>query len=243
MISISVISHGHGQMVSNVVSQLLKFQEVSEIFVTKNIPEELYLPQSDKIILIENVVPTGFGHNHNYVFNLIKSSYFCPLNPDVIFDVNPFPALLQSASIFEADLVAPLILNSMGNVEDSARNFPSLLSLMNKFIGGASCGNESFTSEEILYPDWIAGMFMLFRADTFRFLRGFDERYFLYYEDVDICTRLWANGFKLLVNSSVGIIHDARRTSHSSARYASWHLASMIRYFLTHWGRLPTKKL
>lgn len=124
MISISVISHGHGQMVSNVVSQLLQFQEVSEIFVTKNIPEELYLPQSEKIILIENVEPTGFGHNHNYVFNFIKNSYFCPLNPDVIFDVNPFPLLLQSASIFDADLVAPLILNSSGNVEDSARNFP-----------------------------------------------------------------------------------------------------------------------
>lgn len=243
MISISVISHGHGQMVSNVVSQLLQFPEVSEIFVIKNIPEKLYLPPSEKIILIENVKPAGFGHNHNYVFNFIKNSYFCPLNPDVIFDANPFPTLLKSASFFEADLVAPLILNSAGNIEDSARNFPSFRSLINKFIGEVSCEYESLACEEILYPDWIAGMFMLFRADTFRLLGGFDERYFLYYEDVDICTRLWANGFKLLVNSSVSVIHDARRTSHSSVRYASWHLASMFRYFLTHWGRLPTKKL
>ena len=241
MISISIVSHGHGQMVTKLVFQLLEFPEVSEIFVVKNIPENLCLPFSKKITLIENSSPKGFGCNHNHIFNMTNSFYFCPLNPDIFFTLNPFSVLIDSISRFNADLVSPLVLSSNGTVEDSARKFPSFRNLINKFSGGTLCEYSYDLCEDISYPDWIAGMFMLFKSDTFKLLGGFDERYFLYYEDADICTRLWGHGYKLLINSSVSIIHDARRSSHSSARYAAWHFASMIRYFLTHWGRLPVK--
>jgi len=243
MISISIISHGHGQMVTNVVMQLLEFPEVSEIFVVKNIPEELFLPHSKKIILIENSSQKGFGCNHNHVFYMIKNDYFCPLNPDIVFTLNPFPVLIDSISRFKADLVSPLVVSSNGSIEDSARNFPSFRNLINKFNGGSLSKYSSDLSEDISYPDWIAGMFMMFRSETFRQLEGFDKRYFLYYEDADICTRLWRHDYKLLVNSSVSIIHDARRSSHSSAKYAAWHFVSMVRYFITHWGRFPVKKI
>ena len=89
------------------------------------------------------------------------------------------------------------------------------------------------------HPEWVAGMFMLFRSQDFARLGGFDEAFFLYYEDVDICVRAWKQGMKIVACPQVSVVHDARRDSHRSARHIRWHLASMVRYFFKHWGRLP----
>ena len=83
-------------------------------------------------------------------------------------------------------------------------------------------------------------MFVLFRSADFEKLRGFDPKFFLYYEDVDICVRAAKVGIGLIVCPSAVVIHDARRDSHRSLRHLRWHLASMGRYFLKYWGRLPS---
>ena len=74
-------------------------------------------------------------------------------------------------------------------------------------------------------------MFMVFRATVFRELGGFDERYFLYYEDVDLCWRLHRKKLRAAILPTVRATHDARRTSHRSLRYLRWHTASMLRFF------------
>jgi GT2 family glycosyltransferase len=79
--------------------------------------------------------------------------------------------------------------------------------------------------------DWIAGMFMLFRSDTYRALGGFDETYFLYYEDVDLCHRLRKTGKSVIYNPAAEIVHDARRASRKDPRLAYRHLCSALRYF------------
>lgn len=84
-----------------------------------------------------------------------------------------------------------------------------------------------------------AGIFMLFSAKDFRAVDGFDEKYFLYYEDVDICARLWKAGRHVLACPKALVIHEARRTSRKNFHYMQWHMMSMARYFWKHWGRLP----
>ena len=78
-------------------------------------------------------------------------------------------------------------------------------------------------------------MFMLAKRDAFREVSGFDEGYFLYYEDIDLCRRLRRAGFDICLVPSARVIHDARRTSHRSLRYLRWHLASMCRYLTTRY--------
>lgn len=80
---------------------------------------------------------------------------------------------------------------------------------------------------------------MLFRSEDFRRLQGFDEKFFLYYEDVDICARAWKSGMKVLACPSVSVIHDAQRASRRNLQHMKWHAASMMRYFWKHAGRLP----
>ena len=51
-----------------------------------------------------------------------------------------------------------------------------------------------------IYPEWVAGMFMLFVSEKFNLINGFNNKYFLYYEDVDICARLWKKKFKIIID-------------------------------------------
>ncbi len=80
--------------------------------------------------------------------------------------------------------------------------------------------------------DWVAGMFMLFRSDAFRAARGFDERFFLYYEDVDLCRRLRRLGHSCVFQPEASVIHDARRASRRNLRLMGIHAASAVRYLV-----------
>ena len=77
-------------------------------------------------------------------------------------------------------------------------------------------------------PYWVNGAFMLFRASVYRGLGGFDERYFMYCEDVDICLRLQLAGFALS-RSSVKVTHAAQRSSRVNIRHLAWHVVSLLR--------------
>jgi GT2 family glycosyltransferase len=61
-------------------------------------------------------------------------------------------------------------------------------------------------------------------------VRGYDEGYFMYLEDADICHRLWLSGGKVVVCTSTEVVHDARRATLKSARHMRWHAASLLRY-------------
>lgn len=230
MVTVSIVSHGHGNMVSRLVVQLLACAEVSQIIVTCNVPESLILPLSEKLEQIDNFSPQGFGANHNAAFTQCRGSFFCVLNPDIELVDNPFPALLDCLARKDVVLAAPLILSPTGGVEDSARHFPTLTSLLRKIFLGDEGRYVIDQESPILFPDWVAGMFMLFRTEAYAALAGFDERYFLYYEDVDICRRAKLHGWRVALYPGVASIHDARRASRRSLKHLRWHLASMVRY-------------
>ena len=227
-------------MVEQLVSDLLNCPEISQVIVTRNIPDPLTLPQDARILVLDNAAPAGFAANHNAAFRHCDQPYFCPLNPDIQLQDNPFPSLLTALLEVDAAIAAPLIKNPSGELEDSIRPFPTMLSLLSKALGLSDCCYKLEDCESVFYPEWVAGMFMLFRSSDFKRLGGFDTRFFLYYEDVDICTRIWAAGMKVLACPSVSVVHDARRASHKNIRYLRWHLASVVRYFFKHWGRLPS---
>lgn len=222
------------------VGELLAFPEVSQIILTLNVPESVALPDDARVTVIGNAQPKGFGANHNAAFACCTQTFFCPLNPDIEFDRNPFPALSTALGDKRVALVAPLVRSPDGNIEDSMRHFPTPGSLLMKALGGSDGRYIVREGEAEFSPEWVAGMFMLFRSRDFHDLGGFDERFFLYYEDVDICVRVWRKGMRILACPKAGVIHDARRDSRRSLRHLRWHLGSMARFLWKHRGRLPT---
>jgi GT2 family glycosyltransferase len=239
LIAVSIVSHGHGAMVCRLVSQLLEYPEVSRVIVTLNIPENLSISDGERVEVIQNEFPMGFGANHNQAFQRVTEVFFCPLNPDVSLLGNPFPQLVAVMEGSGAGICAPRVVSSKGNIEDSVRYFPTPVGLMAKAFH-LSSGQVQFDAvSDVFCPDWVAGMFMLFHRKAYADLGGFDEGFFLYYEDVDICIRAWRKGMKIVVCPSVAVVHDAQRDSHRSLRHLRWHLASIVRYFWKHLGRLP----
>ena len=177
--------------------------------------------------ILRNTQPRGFGANHNAAFAASASQFFCVLNPDIRLPVDPFPALIARLENPAVAASAPVIRNPAGGIEDSARPFPTLPLLLSKLFNL----EEAIAPAMALFkPDWIAGMFMLFRREAFAAAGGFDENYFMYYEDVDLCARLRAAGLHVEVEPSVHAVHDARRASHRSLRHLRWHLGGMARF-------------
>ncbi len=230
MIEVSIVSHGHGGMVERLVSQLLEFPAVQRVILTLNLPERVAFRGHPKVLLIENAQPKGFGANHNAAFGQSHAQYFCILNPDIEFRSDPFGELLQCHQHTQAGIVAPLILNPGGGIEDSARYFPTLFGLIKKILRLDDGRFPLKSDNQPWSPDWVAGMFMLMTSTVFERLGGFDERYFLYYEDVDLCRRVRQLGMSIVVCPTASAIHDARRDSHRKLKHLRWHLASMARY-------------
>jgi GT2 family glycosyltransferase len=181
----------------------------------------------------------GFGANHNQAFAIATSPYFCVLNPDIAFAVNPFPKLLESFSDKDNGLVAPMIKNTDGGIEDSARHFPTPFVILARRLFGFKDAYVFLEGDANFTAEWVGGMCMLFRSPAYAQITGFDERYFMYVEDVDVCTRLWKAGLKVIVCPSAVVIHEARRASRRSWEHLRWHIASLLRYFLRYLGRLP----
>jgi len=239
MIAISVVSHGHGEMVERLVESLLSYSEVSKIIVTINTPEKLNLIFSDRIAVIENYSARGFGKNHNEAFLNVNEAYFCVLNPDITMNENPFPDLISSLIKYRAGLAVPLVLNKSGEIDDSIRFFLTPTSLIRRFFFNNEHKYELTKNSPTFAPEWAAGMFMLFTSKVFCDLGGFDDGYYLYCEDIDICVRIWKAKQFMIACPQVQITHDARRSSRQDLKYLKWHLTSMIRYLVKHLGSLP----
>lgn len=234
-VTISVVSHRQGALVKKLFDDLtaLNIPNV-RVILTINVPEALPFTENDdfafQLQFIHNEKQKGFGANHNLAFKHCVTPFFCVLNPDIRLTENPFPALIDECSKPEVGIVAPLIVNELGEREDSARRFPTIASLLRKACSKVIKQDYQLSSS-VISPDWVAGMFILFRSDAYRAVGGFDNRYFLYYEDVDICRRFRRRHWDIRLVPAVGVVHAARRQSHRNLRYALWHLRSMWRFF------------
>lgn len=241
LITVSIVSHGHSAFVPALLADLAACPEVARVVLTHNIPEQdKGIVSTNRLLLVDNPTPRGFGDNHNKAFfKYSQTPFFAVVNPDIRLDGNPFPALLGCLQDNTVALCAPAVLNPTGELEDSARRFPTLGGLARKSLG-VDDGRLSYGLDDVpLSVPWVAGMFMLVRGTDFTALGGFDEGYFLYYEDVDFCVRLWRIGRRVRLSPGGRVVHDARRASRHNLRHALWHAASMMRYFRKHIWRLP----
>lgn len=234
-VTVSIVSHAQMHLVLPLLQDLDAIHHTTPLHVvlTLNTPEALPCTPADfafTLQVLHNTQHKGFGANHNQAFKQAQGDFFCVLNPDIRIAQNPFPALLKACADNTIGLAAPCIHNSGGNLEDSARKFPSPWRIAHRVLTRRRTRDYAAPSTA-LHPDWVAGMFMLLRTSVYRQLGGFDERYFLYYEDVDLCARIRLAGLDIVQLPLSGVVHDAQRASHHNPKYLRWHVGSMLRFF------------
>lgn len=227
-VCLSVVSHGQGALVSALLADLVVVRPPSlvRLIITCNIPERIELPSSAPfaIEVVENPVRKGFGANHNAAFARCREAFFAVCNPDVRLVGDPFPVLL--AALREGRWVAaPAVQDPSGNVEDSARELVTPLDVVQRRLGRRRANYDE--------PAWLAGMFLAFRAEAFKALGGFDEKFFMYCEDADICARAVLDGGGIAFCPQATVVHDARRASRRSFRPLQWHIASLLKFWVS----------
>lgn len=233
-VSISIVIHDQAKLVSELLSDLNSVSSNAfEVILTCNttndeLPEAIY---NYPIQIIRNNITKGFGANHNAAAKAARGDFFAVVNPDIRLTSFSFQALLD---VFDDPLVgaaAPVVLSVDGHIEDSVRRFPTLSRLFNRTVLGRRIPDYTWKTNPISV-DWVAGMFMLFRTETFQKIGGFDdEKFFMYMEDVDICRRLHRLRLLVIVQPMATVVHNAQRASRRKIQHIRWHVVSAVRYF------------
>jgi N-acetylglucosaminyl-diphospho-decaprenol L-rhamnosyltransferase len=233
-LTLSIVSHLQIELVKKLLNDLNRNYECGiKVILTLNLIEDITFKTDDysfPIHIIHNQSTKGFGANHNNAFEYCNTPYYAVINPDIRLNLNPFPTLVNELKAYDAALIAPQVVNTEHQIEDSVRHFPTPLSILKKIVFNKKTPDYP-TDSTIVNPDWVGGMFMLFQSEKFKSIGGFDEGYFLYYEDVDICKSLHNLNETIIYSPSVTVIHAARRSSHKKLNYLLMHLKSMLRFF------------
>lgn len=238
-LSFSIVSHGQGALIKNLLSDFERAGFIRyEILITLNVPEDETFLEAFRALpvnIIRNSQRKGFGHNHNDAFAQSLGQAFIIVNPDIRFHDQPFDQLWKNLRQPRVGCCAPLVMSPAGLAEDSARAFPSLTTIIKRFLLGAQQKTVDYsTSQDSIAVDWTAGMFIAFNRQAYQAVNGFDQGYFMYYEDVDICMRLKFAGCKVMIAPQVQVIHDAQRTSRKKLSYFRWHFVSALRFTIKY---------
>lgn len=192
----------------------------------------------------------GFGCGHNLALraSLEASEYHLVLNPDVHF-APEIPAALYSFMNENpaVGLVMPQIRYPDGTEQRLCKQFPEPIDLISRrFLGniGRSLFAKRLDRYELRHLDMgivreipcLSGCFMFVRSTALREVGFFDERYFMYMEDVDLCRRIGAR-YKTVFYPTVSVTHGYAKGSYNSFRLLKYHLRSAFRYF-SKWGWL-----
>lgn len=185
----------------------------------------------------------GYGENHNLNFQRKKYTSidaFIVINPDVIVDKGNFYSILNYFINENVSLLGVKVYESEDLTLSSSHNrsFPSLLDPIVSFLFKIKLFENDINS--FSNPDWIGGAFMCFNPFVYEKVNGFDNYFFMYYEDVDICRRIKKIGYKITYNPDYYIIHTAKREGRKLfSKSFFYNLRSMIKYFY----RYPTFKI
>jgi N-acetylglucosaminyl-diphospho-decaprenol L-rhamnosyltransferase len=237
--TLSVVSHGHGDMLKALFHDLERQTHIHHVLIvlTLNLAHEVFdtlaFPSLD-IKVIKNKAPKGFGANHNTAFAQSLGDWFLIINPDIRLPDTEILAKLFQASPHTAVLRAPRVMNSQGGLEDSVRQHLTPWSLLRRAWGldrEPLAPTQAAERGKPFY--WLAGMFLVVQRTAFKNVNGFDDRFFLYCEDYDLCARLYLSGCRIEIIQHASVIHDAQRGSHRSWKYLRWHLSSLLKVWLS----------
>jgi len=244
---ISVVNHNHDHFIIN-NKTLANLSKLHNVIVKSNSLPSIELVEyckKSKIKLIKSTRKKGFGANNNDIFKyaysklkMKKEDYFLVLNPDVVVEQKEIKNLLNLIYTYNADIAA---INLYKNYEktifdNSIRYKHSIFSPFKSIVGIKR--NDIYDKSTVLKPiniDWAAGSFLLFKVKAYQELNGFDEHYFMYFEDADICTRAKKLGLKLIYFPQISAVHLAAHNNRKiSSKHFLWYLRSMMRYHLLH---------
>ncbi len=218
----------------------------SDIMVRK------FFPQVHLIMAEEN---HGFGAGNNLGLAVAKGEFVLILTPDVAV----FPGAVEDLHKYLLDhpavgLVGPRLINPDGSIQSSAYLFPTFIMAILRRTPLGRMPQAKRQLRRYLMRDWghddsrpvgwVLGACFLARTATLRTLQGFDERYFLYVEDTDLCRRIWQSGSEVHYVHTAEMVHYHQRESAENPGLGGIfsyptriHIRSWLEYFKKYRGQ------
>lgn len=183
----------------------------------------------------------GFGGGHNYVMEYLDSRFHAIVNPDIILEEDAFSKLLSFMEDESIGMCVPRLVDEEGNLLAVYRRKLTVWDMfIRMFLKGAFKKRQAYhTMQDADYTKvfdvpFAQGSFLVIRTELFKQLGGFDERFFLYMEDADLCRRV-NEVSRLCYCPDATVIHKWEKGSHKSRKLFTLHVKSMISYF-AKWG-------
>jgi len=223
--SVIVVSYNTRELTARCLEALLEngLGADMEVFVVDNASADgsadMVGERFTAVHLIANTVNTGFAAANNQAYALSGGEFIFLLNPDARL----LPGSLQACLDFMAKhprcgLCGGRIINPLGGLEPSARRFPTALfklftisGLSARFPSSRIFGAGDFTNVDLDTPrevDWVPGTFTCIRRDMLKQIGFFDEEFYLYYEETDLCLRARRNGWQVFYLPGAAVVHE-----------------------------------
>ena len=185
----------------------------------------------------------GFGAGHNFIFNESKNydGYYLILNPDVYLYGYKLDNILNYLVLNPSiGVLSPKLLNSDGTIQHICRNFPTPFNLFLRRLLNQVNDYPDHAYDKNIYPQALHGACLFIHSKTIKIIDGFDEKFFLYMEDIDLCRQVGRIN-QIVMYSKVTAIHLHQKGSSKSLKLLMYHVVSAIFYF-NKWGWKSNKK-
>jgi GT2 family glycosyltransferase len=188
----------------------------------------------------------GYGAGHNIAIKkALKtgSKYHVVLNPDLEFAPDVIDKIAEFMDTDDTIAqVMPRVLNQQGELQYLCKLLPTPFDLFFKRFLPKKYAEKALVRYQLKFADYngqmnipfLSGCFMFFRTSAFNVVGLFDERFFIYAEDIDI-TRRMHKLYKTLYYPEVSIVHEHKAESYKSRKMLRIHIVNIIRYF-NKWG-------
>jgi N-acetylglucosaminyl-diphospho-decaprenol L-rhamnosyltransferase len=203
-----------------------------------------------RVTLIRNRENVGFARAINQGIRQTQAPLVLILNPDCQLEGNAVRTLADELAAHDrCALIGPRLLDEDGTLQASARGDPDMLtglfgrsSALRRWLPRARLAQANVRSHAAVASglpsvivDWVSGAAMLARRDALDRVGGLDERFFMYWEDADLCRRLRDNGFEIRYAPGARVVHVAGQSSRTVRRLAlrEFHRSAYL-YYVTH---------
>lgn len=234
--SIIIINHRTKDLTAACLDSLLSNLSGSyEVIVVDNASgdgslESLRGEYADRVTFIPSEENLGFSKANNLAAKQAKGENLLFMNSDTLCKEDILPAMKEALSVSGVGLAGPRLLLADGKEQPASfGGFPTLFSIVFKGFGKDSSKEG---------PDWISGAALAIKSDLFHRLGGFDESYFMYFEDIDLCLRAKRLGYSTVIVDMVDVVHLVSG-SPAPRRKESYYMSQDV-YCRKHLGPLAS---
>lgn len=194
------------------------------------------------VVYIDLASNVGFGKGHNQVLNVIESDYHAIVNPDILLCEDTFFKIIQwMDSNRDIGMTIPLLTDEEGKMQNVYRRELTVFDMFNRMILKSAFKQraQKHIMQDMDYTKpfqvpFGQGSFLVIRSELFKELGGFDEGFFMYCEDADLCKRV-NQVSKLMYYPETKVIHKWEKGSHKNKILFKYHVESM-KYYFSKWG-------